>query len=142
MLEAGRHIVTRIVEDPEVRSLDHERMTAFLQSQIEDMPFVQFMYATDMNGEKITRNVTQIEDKAKYAEYDEVASSYADRSWFQGPVTSGKISVTDVYQSKVTGRLTITISAPIYDMNDQMGGVFGLDVRFEELVRLEENQEY
>lgn len=138
VLAAASHIVEALAENDEMRSMVPERMTAYLHEQIMELPFVQFMYATDMDGVKVTKNVTQLEDRAKYADYDEVAQSYLDRSWFQQPVATGKVSITDVYTSKVTGRLTITISRPIYDTEDQMRGVLGLDIRFEELFRLEE----
>ena len=45
---------------------------------------------------------------------------------------TGKIHVTDFYISKMTGALCITVSAPIVDENDEMVGVFGVDIRFEE----------
>ncbi len=100
-------------------------------------PFVQFVYATDTEGKKVTKNITQVEDKGKYADY-EVRDNYADRVWFTEPVKTGKVSLTDVYASKVTGRLTLTASAPIYDEQDQMAGVLGIDIKFEELAREEE----
>ncbi|HNQ01749.1 MAG TPA: PDC sensor domain-containing protein, partial [Syntrophales bacterium] len=40
--------------------------------------------------------------------------------------------VTDFYISKMTGALCITVSAPIVDENDEISGVFGVDIRFEE----------
>jgi hypothetical protein len=138
VLSAAEHIVTEIAENEEMRSIDPGRMTTFLIDQISEFPFVQFMYATDMEGVKITKNVTQIEDKAKYAGYDEISKNYADRSWFLQPTQTGKVCVTDVYTSKVTDRLTITVSSPIYTDDDEMVGVLGIDVRFEELFRLEE----
>jgi isopropylmalate/homocitrate/citramalate synthase len=138
VLSAAEHIVTEIAENEEMRSIDPSRMTTFLIDQISEFPFVQFMYATDMEGIKITKNVTQIEDKSKYAGYDEISKNYADRSWFQQPTQTGKVCVTDVYTSKVTDRLTITVSSPIYTEDDEMVGVLGIDVRFEELFRLEE----
>ena len=138
--EMVTHIVTDLVEHPEIRSMDPERMERVMREMAEVHPFLQFLYVTDMEGRKITRNITQIEDKAKYAEY-EVYDNYSDRAWFTEPVKSGKVCLTDIYASKVTGRLTITVSAPIYDPEDQMAGVLGIDIKFEELAREEEEEE-
>jgi hypothetical protein len=54
---------------------------------------------------------------------------------------TGKVAVTDIYASKVTGRLTVTVSAPIHDYEDHVTGVMGIDVKFEELARLEDEEE-
>lgn len=138
--EMVTHIIEGVVEHPDIRSMDHERMERVLRTMAEEHPFVQFCYATNMEGKKITRNITQIEDKGKYADY-EVYDNYADRYWFTEPVRTGKISLTDIYSSKITGRLTITASAPIYDEEEQMAGVVGIDIKFEELARGEEEEE-
>ncbi|MBE0618254.1 MAG: histone-lysine N-methyltransferase, partial [Proteobacteria bacterium] len=122
VLDMVTHIVEGMVEDVDIRSMDSDRMEKAMRTMAEEHPFLQFVYATDMEGRKITRNITQIEDKAKYADY-EVYDNYADRVWFTEPVKTGKVSLTDVYASKVTGRLTITVSAPIYDDQEQMSGV-------------------
>ncbi|GAB4261104.1 MAG: cache domain-containing protein [Deferrisomatales bacterium] len=134
------HIIEALVEDPEIRSLDPPRMEAVMRRITDDHPFVQFVYVTDMEGRKITRNITQIEDKGKYGDY-EVYDNYADRSWFTEAVRTGKVCLTDIYSSRVTGRLTITASAPIYGLDDQMAGVLGLDIKFEELAREEEEED-
>jgi citrate (Re)-synthase len=133
------HILERIVENPDIRSLDPHAMEAVMRDSAEENPFIQFIYATNIEGRKITRNITQIEDKAKYADY-EVYDNYADRSWFQEPVRTGKVSVSNIYTSRVTGRLTLTVSAPVYDIEDRMGGVLAIDIKFEELARLEEEE--
>jgi hypothetical protein len=134
------HIIEKIVDEPDIRSMDPEAMERVMRAMAEEHPFSQFIYATDMEGKKITRNITQIEDKAKYADY-EVFDNYADRSWFQEPVRTGKVAITDIYTSKVTGRLTITVSAPIYDAEDHMAGVLAIDLKFEELARQEDEED-
>ena len=138
--DAVTHIIERLVNHPDIRAMDPEAMERLMRVEAEDHPFIQFIYATDMEGKKITRNITQIEDKAKYADYDEYGN-YADRFWFQEPVRSGKISVSDIYGSKVTGRLTLTVSAPVYDAEDRMVGILAIDIKFEELARLEDDED-
>ena len=49
----------------------------------------------------------------------------------------GKSFVSDFYTSKITGALCITVSAPISDDESNIIGVFGVDIRFEDLVRAE-----
>ncbi len=138
--DAVAHIVERLVEDPEVRSMDPTRMERVMREAADRHPFIQFVYATNLEGRKITRNVTQIEDRGRYAEY-EIHGDFSDRAWFVGPVKTGKLCISDIYTSRVTGRLTMTASAPIYDLEDRMAGVLGIDIKFEELAREEEGGE-
>jgi isopropylmalate/homocitrate/citramalate synthase len=140
VLEHGRTILERISEDPEVRSMDPDRVTRSLDAAVEELPFIQFVYVTDLSGVKITRNVTQVEDRSKYAEYDEKGMSFSDREWFKKPLEDGKVAASDLFTSKVTGRLTITVSAPVFNMNDEIVGIIGMDVRFEEIARQEEQE--
>ncbi|TAL15714.1 histone-lysine N-methyltransferase [bacterium] len=140
VLEHGRTILERISEDPEVRSMEPDRVTKALDAAVEELPFIQFVYVTDLSGVKITRNVTQIEDRSKFAEYDEKGMSFSDREWFKKPLEDGKVAASDLFTSKVTGRLTITVSAPVFDMKDEIVGIIGMDVRFEEIARQEEQE--
>ena len=84
-----------------------------------------------MNGKKTTKNITNIADRAKYESYG-IGADQSDREWFIKPLQSGKFHVTDFYISKMTGALCITVSAPIVDDNDEMVGIFGVDIKFEE----------
>ena len=138
--DAVAHIVERLVEHPEVRSMDPERMERVMREAADRHPFIQFVYATNLEGRKITRNITQIEDRGRYADY-ETHDDFSDRAWFVEPVKTGKLCVSDIYTSRVTGRLTMTASAPIYDPEDRMAGVLGIDIKFEELAREEEGDE-
>ena len=62
---------------------------------------------------------------------------FSDRPWFIKPVKDGKIHVVGPFTSRITGALCITVSAPVRDKKDKMMGVFGADIRLEELVKVE-----
>jgi len=91
-----------------------------------------------MNGKKITKNITNIADRAKYENYG-VGTDQSDREWFIKPLQSGKIHVTDFYISKMTGALCITVSTPIISESDDMVGIFGVDIKFEDWVKRAED---
>jgi hypothetical protein len=90
-----------------------------------------------MRGTKITRNICQTVDQAKY-ETVGAGENYANRSWFIEPVKDGKVHVTDLYSSKITGALCITVSGTIRNQLGEIIGILGLDIRFEDLTRSEE----
>jgi len=51
---------------------------------------------------------------------------------------TGKISVTSLYSSRITGALCVTVSGPMRDEVGDIVGVLGLDIRFEDLTKAEE----
>ncbi len=134
--EVARHIVERFVERPEVRSMDPAKMEPVMEKLQKEDPYIQFAYVVNAQGKKITRNITDVADKAKY-ETAGLGDDFSDRSWFLSPMKDGKSFVSDFYTSKITGALCITVSAPVSSESSDIVGVFGVDIRFEDLVRAE-----
>jgi isopropylmalate/homocitrate/citramalate synthase len=132
------HLVEEVVESEEIKSMDSARQEPVLQSLLDLNPFIQYIYVTNREGVKITRNITDIADRARY-EKATLGEDLSDRPWFQNPLRDGKVHITDFYTSVYTGALCITVSAPIRDDNDEITGVLGLDIRFEDLAKLEED---
>lgn len=131
------HLIEELVELENIKTMEPKKQEEALKKFVFDNPFVQFAYITDAEGKKITRNITQIEDKPKYEKigYHE---DFSDREWFIEPLKKGKIYVTDLYTSKITGALCVTVSAPIRNDKDEIVGVIGLDIKFEYLTKAEE----
>ncbi len=138
--DLASHIVEDLVERPEIRSMDPNQIEPVLRDILEDDPFIQFLYVVDKEGKKITRNITHIEDKAKYATF-KLDDDFSGRPWFIAPIKDGKIHVTDVYTSKITGALCITVSGPIRNDEDEIVGVLGVDIKFEDLAKMEQEGE-
>ncbi|MBI5199921.1 MAG: histone-lysine N-methyltransferase, partial [Nitrospirae bacterium] len=55
---------------------------------------------------------------------------------FVGPIKDGKTHITDFYKSMITGALCITVSTPIRNKKDEIIGVCGIDIKFEDLVKI------
>ncbi len=134
------HLVEEVVESEMMKSLDPGRLELLLQTLLELNPFIQYVYVTDRQGRKITRNITHIVDKSKY-ESAKVGEDLSDRPWFIEPMKDGKVHVTDFYTSRYTGALCITVSAPIMDETEEIAGILGIDIRFEDLAKMEKNGE-
>jgi isopropylmalate/homocitrate/citramalate synthase len=113
-----------------------EAMEKSMLEFIKKYPFIQYCYVADMEGKKITANITDITERAKYQEF-KPNEDFSDRSWFIKPVKNGKIHVVGPFQSKITGAMCLTVSAPLRDKKDKMIGVFGADIRLEELLKVE-----
>ncbi|MCX5860673.1 MAG: cache domain-containing protein [Deltaproteobacteria bacterium] len=113
-----------------------EAMEKSMLEFIKKYPFIQYCYVADMEGKKITANITDITERAKYQEF-KPNEDFSDRSWFIKPVKDGKIHVVGPFQSRITGAMCLTVSAPLRDKKDKMIGVFGADIRLEELLKVE-----
>jgi len=128
-----------LVEREEIRSLDPERIVPVLREVIEEHPYIQFIYVVNQEGKRITPLVTHVEDRARY-EHALKDEDYSDRPWFIMPFKTGKVYVTDFYTSKVTGALCLTVAAPIRNQYEEIVGVLGMDIRFQDLVKMEEEE--
>ncbi|HIE27459.1 TPA: histone-lysine N-methyltransferase [Candidatus Poribacteria bacterium] len=128
-------LIEIIIDMPDMKSMDSSRQEPILQKLVNEEPFIQFAYITNLEGRQITKNITRIVDRAKYATFD-IDQDFSDREWFIEPLKDGKPHVTSFYISKITGQLCITVSAPIRDPSEEIIGILGLDIRFEELVKL------
>ncbi len=135
--EMAAHIIERVIEEPSMKSMDPGQMEPILQSLVDEYPYVQYVYVVNIHGIKITRTVCQPVDQAKFAHVG-IGEDYSDRPWFIGPLKDGKIHVTDLYSSKHTGALCITLSGPIRNETGEIKGILGLDIRFEDLTKSEE----
>ncbi len=132
------HLVEEVVESDMIKTLDLERQEPLLQTLLELNPFIQYIYVTDKQGRKITRNITHIVDKARY-DSAKVGEDLSDRPWFIEPMRDGRVHVTDFYSSRYTGALCITVSAPIRNEAEEIIGILGIDIRFEDLAKMEES---
>jgi len=134
------HLAEDLAEREEIRSMRPKVMEPVLQQALDNYPFIQFMYVTNLEGRKITRNITHIVDRAKYAEM-KLDEDLSNRPWFIEPIKSGKVFVSDFYTSRFTGALCITVSVPVRNENDEIQGILGMDIRFEALAKMEQNGE-
>jgi len=134
--EVARHIVEKFVDRAEIKSMDPAKQEPVMEKLQREDPYIQFAYVVNAEGKKITKNITDIADKAKY-ETAGLGDNFSDRPWFINPMKDGKSFVSDFYTSKITGALCITVSAPIANESGEVVGVFGVDIRFEDLVRAE-----
>jgi isopropylmalate/homocitrate/citramalate synthase len=138
--QLAAHLAEELAERQEIRSMVPQVMEPVLQQALDNYPFIQFMYITNLEGRKITKNITHIVDRAKYAEM-KLDEDLSNRSWFIEPIKSGKVFVSDFYTSRFTGALCITVSVPVRSESDEIQGILGMDIRFEALAKMEQDGE-
>ncbi len=136
--DMAAHLIEKYIEDPKIKSMSPEQQEEALKAIVEEYPFIQFAYTVNSEGIKITKNITQAVDRAKYYKIG-LHDDFSDRDWFITPMKTGKVHVTDLYTSRITGALCVTVSGPIRDEYGEIVGVLGLDIRFEDLTKAEED---
>jgi hypothetical protein len=134
------HIVEEILEQEEIRSMNPVQQEPVMENFIELNPFIQFIYVINLDGKKITKNITRIVDRAKY-EVIKLDEDFSGRSWFTQPIKDGKIFISDFYTSRITGALCITVSGPVRNPEEDIVGILGIDLKFEDLVKMEQEGE-
>jgi isopropylmalate/homocitrate/citramalate synthase len=135
--DMAAHLIERYIEDEAIKSMDPDRQEEILKGIVEEYPYIQFAYTVNSEGAKITKNITQVVDRAKYYKIG-LHEDFSDRDWFINPMKTGEISVNNLYSSKITGALCVTVSGPIRDEFGDIIGVLGLDIKFEDLTKAEE----
>lgn len=133
--EYASQLIEKLLENKDMKSMKPKKQEPVITEFIKEYPFIQFAYVTDMNGIKITKNITQPEYRSQFMHKMNENEDCSDREWFIKTIEDGKLHVSNVSTSRITGALILTVSAPIMNDNEDMVGILGLDMRFEDLVK-------
>jgi isopropylmalate/homocitrate/citramalate synthase len=136
-LDLAEHLIQPLLEAEALATMAPAIIEPVLEDFLEANPFVQFLYVTNAQGYKITKNICHVTDRVKY-EAALLDEDFSGRDWFIGPIKDGQTHVTDFYSSRITGALCITVSGPIRGADEEIIGVLGVDIRFEDMARLDE----
>lgn len=128
------HLILELVDDNDIKSMNPKIQLSVLHKTVDENTFINLIYVTDRSGNKITKNITQKPLNKMYREKFPEYGDFSYRSWFIEVMKTKKVYFTDLYTSKVTGILCITVAAPIIDDNSMVKGVLGIDIKFEDLI--------
>ena len=137
--ELASNLVERLARDCQ-STADSEALTAQLQHFVRDYSFIQYAYVTDVKGHSTAIAISDPGDQKGYKAFP-IGFDYSNREWFLQPMRTGKLHITNVHQSQVTGQLIITVSTVITDANDEIIGFLGADIQLEEIIRRAESLE-
>ena len=101
---------------------------------------MQFIYVVDTEGKPIIGLTNDFQYAKKFAELLN-NETFEDRDWFVKPMKTGKTYTSRFYTSRITSSLCITVSTPIRDEYEEIIAILGMDIRFEDVVKME-NESY
>jgi citrate (Re)-synthase len=133
----ARNLSEKISSAPEILSLNPETTEPFLEDVIKEVGSLQLLAITDAGGYRISQVHTQRGEKALFRNL--LTKNFHKHEWFVNAVTNGSTYISDLYFSKYTDRLIITIAIPVKSKDGKVVAVIDFDFMFEELVKLINN---
>jgi len=127
-------LIKKLMANADIRSMNAKRITKVLQAELKAEPFTQLISVVNPEGKTVAM-VTHSRDKKKFDEA--LGTDFSDRNWFIEPMQKGQSSVSGLYTSRITGELCITVSGPIHNRKNKIVGVVELDIKFEDLAKIE-----
>lgn len=125
-----------LVQEQDLITMNVEAIKPILKRFLYEHPYVQFIYIVDLEGKPIIGLTDDVEFRKKFDELL-MTETFENRDWFINPLKTGKIYISSFYTSKMTNKLCITVSAPIRNAEDEIIAILGMDIRFEDLVKME-----
>src|SRR6201999_265444 len=114
-----RELIGRLADDPAFAEPDRATREAAMRQTVTKFPFVELLYITDAAGKQVTDNIAAPGFTAAYGSTGH-GRDWAQRPWYQEPVRTGELYISDIYRSSATDRFCFTISAPLYDGRGEM----------------------
>ena len=127
-------LADKISESEEVHSMDADAMEQFLQEVVKDEPFIQFLAVVELDGNRISHVHAHRGEKASFRALRR--ENFSDHDWFKEVARTGEPFYSDVFKSKYTGALTMTVAHPVKTNDGKMAAIVDIDFKFEELYKL------
>lgn len=111
-------------------SLSQEMIMPRLLKIKADLTNCEGVYLLDSQGVQVSNTY------AHDGEREDIGKIRADRAYYYRAVREARCTITDPYPSLITGNLTVTASAPIYDENGNLKYIACLDMPLDEVIQL------
>lgn len=131
----AQDLAERISASRAIQSMNPRAMEPFLKGVLRKEGSIQLLTITNAEGVRVSRVHTQRGEKGRFRNLLN-KEDFADREWLEQVVRTGELYSSDLFFSKYTHELTITIAVPILDRKRRVIGVVDFDFKFEELTKL------
>ncbi len=128
--------IEELISHPDIKTLKPRKIRPLFKKFLEDHPYVQFIYLINTEGKPVCGLTNDIEYRKKFEKLLR-NHTFENRDWFLVPLRKGKIFTSGFYTSRITSELCLTISAPVRNEYEEVIGVLGTDIRFEDIVKME-----
>jgi hypothetical protein len=112
-------------------SITQEMILPRLLKIKSELEHCEGVYLLDEKGVQVSPTYTQNGQND-----DDIGKIRADRAYYYRAVREERCTITDPYPSLITGDLTVTASAPVFNENGELKYVACLDVSLEEAIQI------
>ena len=112
-------------------SLSKEMIVPRLKKIKADLENCEGAYLLDSRGVQVTATYTKT-DKLE----DDIGKIRAERAYYYRAVREERCTITDPYPSLITGGLTVTASAPVFDENGELLYVACIDMPLADVLKI------
>ena len=130
--ERAMTLFRQILGQSEFSSGRRNECEAAMRAAFSHTRIFELLYLTDADGRQITSNIWSDgrEDAAA------CGKDWSSRPWYRTVLSSGELSVSDIYRSSATDSFCFTLSGPVFDTRGDFAGVLAADVNFGDLLSL------
>jgi len=134
VMSKARLLADRIARSAEAQTMDPAHIRPLLKQVVRSEATVQFIVAVDLEGNRVSHYQTQPDDASLYRPL--LAENFASHEWFASVMETAQPYTSDLYVSKFTGEMTMTIAHPIHNEAGAVVGIIDVDFDFAELTKL------
>jgi hypothetical protein len=117
-----------------MHSLESEQLEKFLHSLTSREGSIQLIAITDTNGDRISQVHTQRGEKPLFRNL--LTKNFKEKEWFINVMETNGQYYSDLYFSRYTQELTITVAMPIHNPAGEIIAVMDIDFKFNELSKM------
>ena len=134
-IRRAQYLAEHISASEAIQSLNIKAMEPFLKTVLRKEGSIQFLTITNAEGARVSHVHTQRGEKGRFRNLLH-KEDFGGREWLEQVVATGEPYCSDLFFSKYTHALTLTIAMPIFDKKRRTIGVVDFDFKFEELTKL------
>lgn len=132
-MELAHSICDEITESAVIHSGDLKQIEDFLDRIVKREGAIQLLAITNPRGKRISQVHTQKGEKGRFRNL--LNKDFAEKEWFQAVVEKQEPYYSDLYFSKYTNELILTMALPVIDNKNELFGVVDVDFKFRELTK-------
>ena len=135
--DKARKLADKISQSKQVKSMNRKGLEPYLNKLVKEEGSIQLLAITDPEGHRVSQVHTQRGEKALFRNL--MNKDFRETDWFMEVIKTGEPYYSDLFFSRFTNMLIMTIAHPIFNDKKDIIAVMDIDFKFEELVKLLSN---
>jgi methyl-accepting chemotaxis protein len=114
-----------------------EAIESLLDELLGDNRYLELAYVIDQSGTQLAIAINEaVAGTSEIPTPIRTGEGLTDRPWFRGVMREGRMVITPVYESLLSGESCFTVAAPVRGADGKTVGVLGLDVNVDSWTKI------